>query len=411
MREMSAQVLDSMDLERERGITIKAHPVRLNYTAKDGKTYVLNLIDTPGHVDFSYEVSRSLAACEGALLLVDASQGVEAQTLANAYLAVENNLEIIPVINKIDLPSRAARRGAAASSRRSSASTATPRFSPAARTAAAWRRFSKRWCTRVPPPEGDPDAPLKALIFDSWYDSYRGVVIVVRVLEGTLRDGDQGHADEHQAGPRGRIARRVHAEGRCRSSQLGPGEVGFIACGIKVVSDAQIGDTVTDTARPDARAVPRLQGTEADGVRRPLSGREPSVRRAARGAREAAPQRRGVLLRAGNVGRARLRIPLRLPRPAAHGDRAGAPRARIQHGPGHHGAGRAVSRDQDRRRDRRDRQPGEAARDRPHQQDRRAGDHRDDPDAGGVRRRHPAAVPGQARRAEGSSSSRPPIAC
>ena len=188
-REMEAQVLDSMDLERERGITIKAHPVRLNYTAKDGSSYVLNLIDTPGHVDFSYEVTRSLAACEGALLLVDASQGVEAQTLANAYLAVDNNLEIIPVINKIDLPSaqpEEARRqieeiiglpgeprdprereGGHRRSRRSS-------------------RRSSRGCRRRP---ADPDAPLKALIFDSWYDPYRGVVIVVRVIDGVLRPG------------------------------------------------------------------------------------------------------------------------------------------------------------------------------------------------------------------------------
>ena len=187
-REMSAQVLDSMDLERERGITIKAHPVRLNYTASDGKTYILNLIDTPGHVDFSYEVTRSLAACEGALLLVDASQGVEAQTLANAYLAVENDLEIIPVINKIDLP-----RAQPEEARRqieeiigldgSTAILASGKERPRRR----WR-FSKRWSQRLPPPDGDPDAPLKALIFDSWYDSYRGVVIVVRVLEGTIRN-------------------------------------------------------------------------------------------------------------------------------------------------------------------------------------------------------------------------------
>ena len=188
MREMSAQVLDSMDLERERGITIKAHPVRLNYKAEDGQQYVLNLIDTPGHVDFSYEVTRSLAACEGALLLVDASQGVEAQTLANAYLAVEHNLEIIPVINKIDLPSAQpdeARRqleeiigldgdGAILAS---------------AKEGRGVKEILEAIVARVHPPKGDADAPLKALIFDSWYDSYRGVVIVVRVIEGTLRPG------------------------------------------------------------------------------------------------------------------------------------------------------------------------------------------------------------------------------
>src|SRR5438128_5982424 len=187
-REMEAQVLDAMDLERERGITIKAHPVRLSYEARSGDRFVLNLIDTPGHVDFSYEVTRSLAACEGALLLVDASQGVEAQTLANAYLAVDDNLEIIPVINKIDLPGaqpEEARRqieeiigldGAGAMLASAKQGTGVPEILEAI-------------IERLPPPAGAPDAPLKALIFDSWYDPYRGVVIVVRVIDGTLRPG------------------------------------------------------------------------------------------------------------------------------------------------------------------------------------------------------------------------------
>src|SRR5438094_8706085 len=187
-REMEAQVLDTMDLERERGITIKAHPVRLNYTSRAGDQYVLNLIDTPGHVDLRDEVARSLAACEGALLLVDASQGVEAQTLANAYLAVADNLDIIPVINKIDLPGaqpEEARRqieeiigldGAGAMLASAKQGTGVPDILEAI-------------VRRLPPPAGNPDAPLKALIFDSWYDPYRGVVIVVRVIDGTMRPG------------------------------------------------------------------------------------------------------------------------------------------------------------------------------------------------------------------------------
>src|SRR4026209_1814134 len=240
-REMEAQVLDAMDLERERGITIKAHPVRLNYTTLAGDQYVLNLIDTPGHVDFSYEVTRSLAACEGALLLVDASQGVEAQTLANAYLAVDNNLEIIPVINKIEPPSaqpEEARRqitdiigldGDHAILASAKVGTGVPEILEAI-------------VHRLPAPRGVTDAPLKALIVDSWYDAYRGVVIVVRVIDGVLRPG---------------MKIRLMAEGQDYESlqvgiftpkavpvdELGVGEVGFLVANIKKISDAKIGDT------------------------------------------------------------------------------------------------------------------------------------------------------------------------
>src|SRR5438552_9587391 len=243
-REMEAQVLDTMDLERERGITIKAHPVRLNYTAKAGDQYVLNLIDTPGHVDFSYEVTRSLAACEGALLLVDASQGVEAQTLANAYLAVENGLEIIPVINKIDLPGaqpEEARRqieeiigldGAGAMLASAKQGTGVPDILEAI-------------VRRLPPPAGNPDAPLKALIFDSWYDPYRGVVIVVRVIDGTIRPGMKirlmAEGQDYET-----LQVGIFTPKAIEIDELGVGEVGFLVANIKKISDAKIGDTITE---------------------------------------------------------------------------------------------------------------------------------------------------------------------
>jgi GTP-binding protein LepA len=253
-REMEAQVLDAMDLERERGITIKAHPVRLHYTASDGQEYVLNLIDTPGHVDFSYEVTRSLAACEGALLLVDASQGVEAQTLANAYLAVENNLEIIPVINKIDLP------GAQPDEARRQISDIIGLDGDHALLASAKQgtgvpEILEAIVHRLPPPAGSAEAPLKALIFDSWYDPYRGVVIVVRMIDGVLKPGmkirlmAQGQDYESlQVG--------VFNPKAVEVDELGAGEVGFLVANIKKISDAKIGDTITEVARPTLEPFP-----------------------------------------------------------------------------------------------------------------------------------------------------------
>ncbi|HSG01386.1 MAG TPA: translation elongation factor 4 [Vicinamibacterales bacterium] len=253
-REMEAQVLDSMDLERERGITIKAHAVRLTYAADDGQTYILNLIDTPGHVDFSYEVTRSLAACEGALLLVDASQGVEAQTLANAYLAVENNLEIIPVINKIDLP------GAQPEEVRRQfeeiigldGSTA---ILASAKEGKGVHEILEAIVTRLPPPAGDPEAPLKALIFDSWYDIYRGVIILARVIDGVMRPGMKirlmAAGQEYEIEQLGAFTPKPVVV-----DELGVGEVGFMFANIKNVADAKIGDTITEASRPTATPFP-----------------------------------------------------------------------------------------------------------------------------------------------------------
>src|SRR5947208_5134897 len=242
-REMEAQVLDSMDLERERGITIKAHPVRLNYTSTSGETYILNLIDTPGHVDFSYEVTRSLAACEGALLLVDASQGVEAQTLANAYLAVENNIDIIPVINKIDLPGAQPEE-----SRRQITDIigldGDHAMLASAKVGTGVAEILEAIVHRLPAPRGITDAPLKALIFDSWYDPYRGVVIVVRVIDGVLRPGMKirlmAEGQDYEA-----LQVGIFTPKAVEVTELGVGEVGFLAANIKKISDTKIGQHVT----------------------------------------------------------------------------------------------------------------------------------------------------------------------
>ena len=248
-RDMEEQLLDDMDLERERGITIKAHAVKLNYKAKDGEEYTLNLIDTPGHVDFNYEVSRSLAACEGAILIVDASQGIEAQTLANTYIAVEHDLEIVPVINKIDLPSanpeNAIREiediiGIPAED--------APRVS--AKTGLNVEDVLEAIVERMPAPEGDPTAPLKCLIFDSYYDSYKGVIVYVRVKDGTLKAGDRirmmatgAEFDVVEVGT-------MHPQGLKQTAKLSAGDVGYIAASIKSIRDTQVGDTVTTCKNP-----------------------------------------------------------------------------------------------------------------------------------------------------------------
>ncbi|MHA1179782.1 MAG: translation elongation factor 4 [Alphaproteobacteria bacterium] len=253
-REMKEQILDSMDIERERGITIKAQTVRLDYRAKDGKTYQLNLMDTPGHVDFAYEVSRCLAACEGAVLVVDASQGVEAQTLANVYQALDNDLEILPVLNKVDLPAADADRvkqqiedviGL-------DASDAIP---ISAKTGINVDAVLEAIVERLPPPQGDASKPLKALLIDSWYDAYLGVVVLVRVLDGSLRKGQKIKLMSTDANY------QVDRVGVFRPKQemmdaLGPGEVGFFTASIKEVADTRVGDTVTDERKPTSQALP-----------------------------------------------------------------------------------------------------------------------------------------------------------
>jgi GTP-binding protein LepA len=256
-REMQAQILDAMDLERERGITIKAHAVRMMYKAKDGNTYQLNLIDTPGHVDFSYEVSRSLASCEGALLVVDATQGVEAQTLANAYLAINHGLEIIPVINKIDLPSADITRTQEAIEQ-AVGLDATDAIPVSAKTGVGVADVLEAIVKRLPPPTGDPGAPLQALIFDSWFDAYRGVIVLVRVMLGTMRNGQRirmmwsGKSFEVES-------MGVLMPKPVEIGELTAGEVGFFAATIKTVGDTRIGDTVTDDARPALEVLPGFE--------------------------------------------------------------------------------------------------------------------------------------------------------
>ncbi len=258
-REMMAQVLDTMDLERERGITIKAHAVRLHYRAKDGQDYQLNLIDTPGHVDFTYEVSRSLQACEGALLVVDASQGVEAQTLANTYLALHHNLEIIPVINKIDLPSAEPDR-VREQIEHVIGLDASGAILASAKNGIGIGDILEAIVHLVPQPKGSPDDPLRALIFDSWFDPYRGVIILTRVFSGRLRVGQKirlwSNNSVHEVEGGGGDTSRPS---RIPCEELSAGEVGFLFANIKTVSDAQIGDTIIDHSNPASEPLPGFE--------------------------------------------------------------------------------------------------------------------------------------------------------
>ncbi|HEV7343150.1 MAG TPA: translation elongation factor 4 [Sphingopyxis sp.] len=253
-REMSAQVLDNMDIEKERGITIKAQTVRLKYKAHDGETYELNLMDTPGHVDFAYEVSRSLAACEGALLVVDAAQGVEAQTLANVYQSIEHDHEIVPVINKIDLPAADVDK-VKAEIEDIIGLPADNAVLASAKSGIGIEEALEAIVTRIPPPKGDANAPLTAMLVDSWYDPYLGVVILIRVIDGVLKKGQQ--IKFMQAGTTHLIDRVGCFTPKIEQlAELGPGEIGFITAQIKDVAQARVGDTVTDAKRPAAAALP-----------------------------------------------------------------------------------------------------------------------------------------------------------
>jgi GTP-binding protein LepA len=253
-RELKEQVLDTMELERERGITIKAQTVRLTYKSRSGEEYVFDLIDTPGHVDFSYEVSRSLSACDGALLVIDASQGVEAQTLANTYLALQNDLVLVPVINKIDLP-QIQIEDSLEQMEHILGLPASEALLASAKTGQGLPELFEAVVERIPPPKGDPDAPLKALLFDSWFDTYRGVIVLVRVLDGELRTGDRitlmASGAEYIAEEVGYLTPKP-----VKSAALKTGEVGYLIAGIKKLGDARVGDTVTHRDRPTAKALP-----------------------------------------------------------------------------------------------------------------------------------------------------------
>jgi GTP-binding protein LepA len=323
-RERTDQFLDKMELERERGITIKAQAVRLVYKADDGREYLLNLIDTPGHVDFSYEVSRSLKACEGALLVVDASQGVEAQTLANVYMAIDQNLEVFPVLNKIDLPA-ADPKSVKEEIEEIIGLDAADAVEASAKDGIGIHEILENIVAKVPAPEGDPEAPLKALIFDSWYDTYQGVITLVRIIDGTLKKGDRIRL--MQAGKNYEVTQvGVFAPHPLAVPSLSAGEVGFVIASIKVVHDAKVGDTMTHVDRPTDKALPGFQ------VVKPMvfSGLYPIDSGDYDTLRDALEKLRLNDSSFSFEPENSMALGLRLPGAAAHGDYSGAPGAGVR---------------------------------------------------------------------------------
>ena len=419
-REMRAQVLDSMDLERERGITIKAQAVRVFYTARDGETYQLHLIDTPGHVDFTYEVSRSLAACEGALLVVDAAQGVEAQTVANTYLAVESGLELIPCLNKIDLPGAEPERVAGEVSELiGEPPESILRIS--GKTGEGVGEVLEELIARVPAPSGDPDGPPRALIFDSEFDQYRGVIAYIRVVDGVFKKGEAiramatdtrgGHRRHRRVQPAD-DAHRSAGGRRGRLSDHGPE-------GRHAAARRRHPDDAHENVRPGEprrrrggdRGAAGLSRGQADGLLRAVPDRVRRLRGPARRAGEAGPQRRGAVMGARDLGRARVRLSLRVPRPAAHGHRARAPGARVRPGAAGDDALGGVRRDAHQRRGARGAQPLGHARPGHDRGDPRAVHPGVDHRAQRVRRRGHGALPGAPRRSTPACTTSRPSAC
>ena len=405
-RDMKEQLLDSMDIERERGITIKAQTVRISYPAKDGKTYVLNLMDTPGHVDFAYEVSRSLAACEGSLLVVDASQGVEAQTLANVYQALDAGHEIVPVLNKIDLPAAEPDR-VKQQIEDVIGLDASDAVMISAKTGLNIEGVLEAIVTRLPPPKGDAAKTLTALLVDSWYDAYLGVVVLVRVRDGHLRKGQRirmmSNGAVHTVEQVGVFTPKMIA-----ADSLGPGEMGFVTAAIKTVADTNVGDTITDDRNPATEALPGFKPS----IPVVWCGLYPVDADDFEKLRESVGKLRlndsSFHYEMETSRRARPRLSLRLPRPAAPGDRAGTPVARIRPRPDRDRAFRRLQAEADEWRGVRPAQPGRHAGPQRHRRDPGALDQGDHHGAGRISRPGADAVQRTPRAAGGTDLCRQP---